>query len=298
MEKVTNKIQLAANVKQIKKESLDFLCTDPMIKTFMENHHLLRHDVDEFWIELLNYHEDYHLCKGCKQIDTCPKNMKGYQRILKYENGRISLDMQPCIYEKEHANHLHVLNSIIPCNMPKDIFNIPFKDLEIKDRESVLSSLVEHATSKQTKGVYLHGKMQNGKTTIMASYIYRLAQNGKNCAFMNVPTLVSMMKEQFSTSNSNLDLMYQLKVVEILVLDDIGSESITPWVRDEVISSIIYDRALRNLPTYFTSVYSLEELKKIYSISNKSQDKIKAERLIEKMKAVCVSMELKSSKIS
>lgn len=298
MKKLSSGIELPVNIKQLKKESLDMLCADLKIRQFMQNNDLNREMMNDYWIELLNYQEDYKMCENCKGIDDCKKNMKGYQRLLKYENNRVLLDMQPCSFEVVHARHIQVLNQIQPCNMPKSIFDIRFKDLIVSDRLEALTLLAQYIKNPTQQGVYLHGTMQNGKTTVMAAFIYELALKGKNCAVMNVPSLIAGMKEQFSTTNSNSELMMMLKHVDVLFLDDIGGENATPWSRDEVLSSIVNERALRKLPTFFTSVYTLEELKKNYVLSKQIGDKIKVERLIEKMKAVSVPVELKSSKFS
>lgn len=296
MKNVASQIGLPNNIKQIKKESLDKLCQDSKIKAFMQTHHMTRLMIDDYWIELLNYQEDYQMCIGCESIQNCPKNMKGYQRQLISENGRISLDMQPCTFEIEHAHHLAVLSRIQPCNMPYSIFDIPFKELSITSRSLALNTMLNYIKEPSDKGIYLHGAMQNGKTTVMAAFIYELAQKGKQCAFINVPNLIGSLKEQFSSSNNSSELLISLKNVDVLVLDDIGGENASPWSRDEVLAAIVNERSLKKIPTFFTSVYSLEELKKYYVLSKQIGDKLKVERLIEKMKAVSVEVELKSSK--
>ncbi len=39
----------------------------------------------------------------------------------------------------------------------------------------------------------------------------------------------------------------------ILMLDDIGAEEITPWARDEVIGPLLHYRMVQELPTFFSS---------------------------------------------
>lgn len=298
MKNIASQVVLPDNIQQLKKESLDMLCQDSRIQKFMQEYHMTRPMMNDYWIELLNYQEDYLMCESCPGIENCPKNMKGYQRHLVFDNDRVSLDMLPCKYEIDHANHLKVLNRIQPCNMPLSIFDIKFKELSTSSRLETLQLMINYIKNPTDKGIYLHGQMQNGKTTVMAALVYELAQKGKTCAFMNVPSLIAGMKEQFSSTSTNSELLLSLKSVDVLVLDDIGGENASPWSRDEVLAAIINDRAMRKLPTFFTSVYSLDELKKFYVLSKQIGDKIKVERLIEKMKAVSVCIELKSSKFS
>lgn len=298
MKKLNETIRLPENIYDLKKKDLDKLCQDPLIAKFMKEHHLTRSMMDDYWIELLNFHDDYKICQKCQGLDHCPKNTMGYQMGLAFENNTVTLNMYPCEKESIFLKHEHTLSLIEPCNMPKSIFDIKLEELDLKNRKDVLLACQKLANHLDHQGIYLYGPMQNGKTTIMAALIYKFASKNIPCAFMNVPSLIVELKEQFSVNESKSDLMTKLKTIDILVLDDIGGENVTAWSRDEVLSSIISERALRKLPTFFTSVYSLEELKQYYVLSKLKGDTIKVERLIEKMKAVSMKIELKSGKFS
>ena len=100
-------------------------------------------------------------------------------------------------------------------------------------------------------------QMQNGKTTVMAAFIYELAQKGKQCAFINVPNLIGSLKEQFSSSNNSSELLISLKNVDVLVLDDIGGENASPWSRDEVLAAIVNERSLKKNPRLFLPVFTV-----------------------------------------
>ena len=294
MKKIDDAIWIPRDIQTLKKQNLDTLCQDHKIHEFMVQHGLTREMMDDYWIELLNYQEDYQVCLHCPGLEACPKNTKGYEMTLSFDEGHLFLNMMPCDKENEYLIHQETLSLIDPCNMPLSIFDIKLEDLDLKDRTDVLLACQKFATEMKSKGIYLHGQMQNGKTTVLAALIYKLASKGIPCAFINVPSLIVELKEQFSNTDNKSDLVSRLKTINVLVLDDIGGENVTAWSRDEVIASIVSERALRKLPTFFTSVYSFDELKKYYGLSRQKGDTIKVERLIEKMKAVSVNMELKS----
>ena len=46
-------------------------------------------------------------------------------------------------------------------------------------------------------------------------------------------------------------------MVPVLILDDIGSEMNTQWVRDEVLGPILQFRMLEELPTFFPLIKRL-----------------------------------------
>ena len=48
----------------------------------------------------------------------------------------------------------------------------------------------------------------------------------------------------------------QVKKAEILILDDIGAEQMSAWVRDEILQVILQHRMQENLPTFFTSNFN------------------------------------------
>lgn len=295
MKKIGDVVKMPQNLAQTKKESIDELCQDARIKAFMQKEGLTRPMMDDYWIELINYQEDYIQCLNCPGLDRCPKNTKGYQMLLHFNGDHLALDMTPCNKQEDYMAKLEALRLIEPCNMPKSLFDLKLEDVDLQGRKDVLLACRKIISSLSSKGLFLYGPMQNGKTTIMASLIYKFASKGIPCAFINVPTLIVELKEQFSQDNKS-NILNELKSVDILVLDDIGGENVTAWSRDEVLNSILSERALRKLPTFFTSVYSFDELKQYYVLTKQKGDTIKVERLVEKMKAVSVPIELKSGK--
>ena len=54
-----------------------------------------------------------------------------------------------------------------------------------------------------------------------------------------------------------------IKLAEVLVLDDIGAEQSTPWVRDEILQVILQYRMQEDLPTFFTSNFNFQDLENI-----------------------------------
>ena len=99
------------------------------------------------------------------------------------------------------------------------------------------------------------------------------------------------MKEDFSIVEEKLDF---LKNVDILLIDDIGAENVTSWGRDEILGTILQYRMNNKLSTFFTSNLTLEELEDHLSITKNSEDKVKARRIIERIKQLTDDKELVS----
>ena len=107
-----------------------------------------------------------------------------------------------------------------------------------------------------------------------------LAKKNIKVAVIYYPELLRKIKETF---NSDEDSTY-LKKIEILLLDDIGAETTTPWSRDEVLGTILQYRMDEGLTTFFTSNLTFEELEEHLGSSNKGVEKVKARRIIERIK--------------
>ena len=75
----------------------------------------------------------------------------------------------------------------------------------------------------------------------------------------------------------------------LLLLDDIGAEYLTPWSRDEIIEPILQYRMDQELPTFFTSNYSIKEIEKHFIVND---DKMKAKRIMERIGQVSIPVEL------
>ena len=122
-----------------------------------------------------------------------------------------------------------------------------------------------------------------------------LAKKNVKSIIIHVPELLRDLKDSFSSNYS--DKFYRLKHTPLLLLDDIGAEYLTAWGRDEVIEPILQYRMDENLPTFFTSNFTLEELEKHFSVASNSVDKVKARRIMERIRQLSKEVELSSKNL-
>ena len=76
------------------------------------------------------------------------------------------------------------------------------------------------------------------------------------------------------------------------MLDDIGAEEITPWVRDEVLGPLLHYRMVHKLPTFFSSNFNFEELEFHLSKTRQGAEITKASRIMERIKTITEDYEL------
>ena len=278
-----------------KENSINTLMNDHNIIKVLQEFNLSRRDIEENWIEFLDYKEDLDVCIGCKSLKSCPKISKGMVRLFNYQDGEVKLSLQPCRYGQAHFDDQKILNDILLKNVNNKILLTKPSDLTIIDDPNgngrvVIKMMMDYIKNPTHKGFYLYGEGGNGKSTVMGFLSRCLVTKGYKCGYIHFPTFLMDLKSSFGNEgvNSSIELM---KNLDYLVIDDVGGESVTSWSRDEILSAIIAYRLQNQRATFFTSEYSLEKLKKLYTL--KAGDKERVERLISRMKAVSIPVELK-----
>jgi len=100
-----------------------------------------------------------------------------------------------------------------------------------------------------------------GKTHLAAAIAnYRLAQ-GKPVLFVVVPDLLDHLRSTFSPDSkiSYDEFSERIKEVPLLILDDFGEQSATPWAQEKLYQLINY-RYNARLPMVVTTCLSLDEI--------------------------------------
>lgn len=91
-------------------------------------------------------------------------------------------------------------------------------------------------------GLWFMGPVGTGKTTLAMLVSKMALQHGRTVARYSIPGLLNHIKSTFDTTPGAHDsLMDSLCTVDLLHLDDVGAERVTPWVL-EVLYAIINTR--------------------------------------------------------
>ncbi len=116
--------------------------------------------------------------------------------------------------------------------------------------------------AQEPKGwILLRGGFGCGKTHLAAAVAnFRLAR-GRPVIFITVPDLLDFLRATFSPGSSvGFDERFQqIKSTSLLILDDFGTESGTPWAQEKLFQ-ILNHRYNACLPTIVTTNYELEEI--------------------------------------
>ncbi len=105
------------------------------------------------------------------------------------------------------------------------------------------------------------GQYGCGKTHLAAAIANQRVAEGGTSLFVVVPDLLDHLRATFSpTSRIAYDTRFdEVRSAELLVLDDLGTESATPWAREKLYQ-ILNHRYAARLPTVITTASSLKDL--------------------------------------
>ncbi len=142
------------------------------------------------------------------------------------------------------------------------------------------------------RGLYLYGRFGVGKTYILGAMANELAGHGYESAMVHFPSFSYEVKQAIS-DNTTSEKIDPLRQAPILVIDDIGADSMSSWLRDDVLGVILQHRMQEQLPTFFTSNFSLDELETHLTYSQKGENEpIKAKRIMERVRYLAKPVEL------
>ena len=231
------------------------------------------------------------ICANCKGLTFCPYDVKGLYKDAEVSDNLIKFVYRECPFKKKYDNDRDYLKNIYIYKMPKEISEASFKKI-YKDDSNRLETIKylkgfydNYSKGKKIKGLYLHGNFGCGKTYLVAALFNELAKKNVHSTIIYFPEFLRSLKASFGSSEDDYNIRFDtVKESPLLLLDDIGAEKISDWARDEVLGVILQYRMEENLPTFFTSNLSLKELEDHLVISNKSDDKVKARRIIERIK--------------
>jgi len=231
--------------------------------------------------------KEFKNCKNCKNILECRNAVNGHVYYPSVLNDEIVFSYIPCKYKKKLDKDTEYQNNIIMIDMPREILNASMKNIYTDDKNRIeaikwLTTFIKKCEAgTKTKGLYLTGNFGCGKTYLVAASMNELAKKGKKVAIVYYPDFLRKLKESFSDDFKTI--FNDVKNSEILLLDDIGAETVTSWNRDEILGTILQYRMQEGLPTLFTSNLTISELE-VHLASNDSEGRIKARRIIERIK--------------
>lgn len=285
------------NVDEISlKHSFQDACSDNDFKAYAFNLNASEDTLMKYTSRLEEAFSECKNCIKCKGLDTCKNKVPGYAYTPTAKEKMIEFSYVICKYQQEEDNKTAYQKNLELFEMPKDIKNASFKDMYKDDKARVpivkyFKDFIDNYDKEdKPKGIYLNGSFGSGKTYLVAALFNELAKKGVRSILIYYPEFLRSLKASFQT---NYDEQFNsIKKVPLLLLDDIGAENCSNWSRDEVLGPILQYRMDNHLPTFFTSNLTLDELENSLAMTSSGVDKVKARRIIERIKQLTTPLEL------
>jgi len=230
-------------------------------------------------------------CSNCKGLYDCNNKVSGHYLYPRVSYNNIELVYVPCKYKQENDKLLKEKN-----NSGRELENARFKEIDVRDKDRVkvikwIKNFYDNYDGiKDMKGLYLHGSFGAGKTYLIYALLNELKINKKvDFVALYFPEILRILKDNWSLYGEKINYYC---TVPLLLIDDIGAESVSEWGRDEVLGTILQSRMNNKLATFFTSNLTMEELENHLSLVKSNMDHVKARRIIERIKQLTVDMEM------
>ena len=215
---------------------------------------------------------------------------QGYKPILIMNEGYADvsyLETEELIaQEKAQAivNRIQLLH--LPASFKQVRLTPEFLDTSDARRFVAIEKLLAFSRSypQRKKGYYLYGNFGVGKTYMLAALAHELSEkHGLATTLLHFPDFVLDVKNAISEGRVK-EKVDAVKKAPVLVLDDIGAEQMSSWVRDEILQVILQYRMQEVLPTFFTSNLNFEDLEAHFASGRNGDETWQAKRLMERVR--------------
>lgn len=229
------------------------------------------------------YLEEKQNCKDCTSLDKCKNGNKGYYHTLTND-----FSLEECKFKKEKNKELGQKNLIEIMYLPKSLENACFNtfNLTTEKRINALKKannfIINYKKNSFNKGLFLKGGYGVGKTYLLGCIANELAKKDVKSLLVFFPDLVRELKLSMHNKEEFNNIMNKLYTVEVLLIDDLGGESRSTFIRDEILASILNYRQANLLTTFISSNLEKEDLLEHFMIEG-AIDKSKAARILSRI---------------
>ncbi|HEM6204610.1 TPA: primosomal protein DnaI [Streptococcus suis] len=271
------------------------IVSDPEVAAFIKKEGLTQQEITLSISKFLEYISQRDLF--VKQDESYIA--KGYQPVLVMNEGYADVSYLETKELVEYRRLEAIKNRIQLINMPASLKNVTVADIDKSDenRVEVMLAIADFVKrfEEKPKGLYIYGNFGIGKSYLMAYLANLLSKTHlQSTTMFHYPTFVVDIKNAIK-DGSVKERIDEIKMAQVLVLDDIGAEQHSPWVRDDVLQVILQYRMQENLPTFFTSNFSFDDLERHFASGKSGDETWQAKRVMERIRYLARDLHLKGN---
>ncbi len=241
-------------------------------------------------IEKKVFEEILSKVKIIKNDETCPI-CGGLEWI--YDREKKYYYRCKCFYEKLYKNRVQILN------IPKKYKNASFSSYKVNNLSQLafLEILKEYALIYpffpfvvrenwvyEKYILYIYGKTGVGKTYLSIAFLnYLLKEKGISGYFISFREFVEELKNRLLDKDEFKAYFQNIKTKSILVLDDVGAERDTEFVRNVLFEILDYRYNNKLLTLITTNLSPRALIERLSSYNNPSEDTSLGDRLYSRL---------------
>ncbi len=258
----------------------------PCMRELLERHPLPEEAFDRYEASLERIFSSRKMCDGCRGLYMCPQAKPGERLSFSYD-GVLLREVEHCPYERERQKREDLSSSYVYSDVPEQLETLDLTNIELEDNalRQLYVLIYDIYEGKRDKGLYICGDLGVGKTYMSIALTNSLVKKGVKTAFVKTADFINSMRRMVVNEASRYDsVIRSLMEAEVLILDDLGSESVSSFSRDDVLFPILDYRLEHKKTTLFTSNLTKTDLLRYYTYdkSDKAQA-LRARRLVERI---------------
>ena len=216
---------------------------------------------------------------------TCEKSINYWKEIDMKDQ-----EQKKRKHYKEIINQFYSQNYISKRLKEYKFDNFKVTNINKKEVEIAKDYTNKCINNKLENGLIITGNSGVGKTHLAASISNELLQKDILVLMGRLTSLLDMIKETFKdNSKSENELIDLFSNLDMIVIDDLGTEKISQWALDKLYT-IIENRNENKLPIIITTRFDKQSLLNRFYQSN---DKDLSNAIIQKLYQMCYGIELK-----
>lgn len=204
------------------------------------------------------------------------------------------------VYEQQKRNRIRdIINTIYKQNyigrklQEMNLENFYFDSSNKYVLDVVNDYLNKNKDTMKSDSLIIMGKSDVGKTHLAAAIANKLIENDKTVLMERLTNLLNRIRETYeNNTKSENELIEIYSNVDMLIIDDLGTEKISSWSLEKLYT-IIQNRYENGLPIIITTRFNKEGLIERFSYS-KDSDLVDA--MISKLYQMCFGILLRGTK--
>ncbi len=248
---------------------------------------------EQFIFEVQLAESEEKPCENCKSYPCSKTKNQGWRHQVSNEDGVLVIRFGYCRYCRQFLRQRKINQQFKTAKIPALYLGKSFADYEKTPDNEKAVRMSKFVIDNPDNGLYLYGKPGTGKTFLAAIIAQEYIKRGRTVVFADVPSLLDQLKSTFNKDSDETinNLMETLSAVDLLILDDIGTESTTEWAIERLYL-IVNNRYTEGKPIIATANYKLEQVAGKLNRTKNSEENVTGNRIVSRLKQICKVVEI------